>query len=285
MKKSIMFLTILSFFATAVLVSCDKSEDEPVYIQGEYGDKLPPLPEKKEIDRDALAALLNSDTPVFLTGKNSGEYVCHPDENPDNLRWEVPAKPLPGLPFFRMRLVIYKNAIYENVFASGVPIPTMMENAWYKYCKDEGKKIKIYSKLPTEFDLDEMKFSFYDTKYTTAKEKSQLFFNEYEDGKLRVSELIPSYHTSMESDDMILSYYHLVMTDYAIDRNFSFDGEENLAFDTDRQAWAYIFEKLKSKYGRYVNVQGIIPGVEFEDPIIDLEQSEKYYSEYPSPWD
>ena len=47
----------------------------------------------------------------------------------------------------------------------------------------------------------------------------------------------------------------------------------------------YIFEKLKSKYGRYVNVQGIIPGVEFENPIIDLEKSEKYYSEYPSPWD
>lgn len=278
-----MIMAILSFFATAVLVSCDKSEDEPVYLQGEDGKKLPPLPEKKEIDRDALATLLNSDSPVFLTGKNSGEYVCHPDENPDNLRWEVPAKPLPGMPFFRVRLVIYKNAIYENVFASGAP--TMMENVWYKYCQDEGKTITVYSKLPTEFDLDEMKFSFYDTKYTSVKVQSRFYFNEYSDDLLRVSHLTSAYHTTLESDDMILSYYHLVMTDYAIDRNFSFDGKENLAFDTDRQAWAYIFEKLKSKYGRYVNVQGIIPGVEFEDPIIDLDKQEKWRFEQPSPWE
>lgn len=121
--------------------------------------------------------------------------------------------------------------------------------AWKAYCKFSGEKDKeffIRHKLNYDPDTKTMIFGNTGIEYKIEK---------FTDRALRIKHTFMTGHTDdIYSSKYIITGWRQYVYDYTISEPISFDSEDTMIFDSQKECYRYWVDTFRQSYGRYVNL-------------------------------
>lgn len=282
MKTKIRIFAVLGLACMLGLTACS-NDDEPM-TKGFNDEVIPALPKMKNVEKKQLDNLFSSAVPVSLDVKSGSSYICDLGNPELKNKWSsvMEVGLLGFFSQFPKDIFIQNGVISMNMFQqSGSPHP--LAGPWETYCRDMGYTIKVYYKVPTEFNPDNLTLSI--TRISNSGQKYKFEYKVYGFSGNELSmyylERCAKYNSSKTE---VEPSYALDICTYDTSKEMKKDSGHNLYFDNDREARDYMLRTLREKYGRSVPVvynSGMWPGNE----TYDLDQLEKKLSTWDSVWD
>lgn len=283
MKAKTIVLTAFVCVACLFGFSACSNSDEESLTKGINGETIPALPKMKVVERGQLEALFGSSTPMYLRVVEPFKSF-HCDLANQKLKdgW-VSAEMLDGyVSMFPNDAFISDGVLSINIFQlSDNPHP--LYAAWERYCYDMGHPIKIYHKIPTVFNKEDLTLDL--TLISNCGHKGVVRFNiyGYSGKELSMYRLSRCANYNISGTEIAPTYF-LDLGTYDTSGEMKKDNGYNLYFDTDRDAREYMLKTLRGKYGQFVPLTPN-PNASYDKNYEDLDEIEKELSIWDSVWD
>jgi len=144
--------------------------------------------------------------------------------------------------------------------------------AWQIYSKATGVSKRFYVRS---------KFTYDESRKIMKIGKHEFSVVEFTENSLRLQLESRNGGYDFLEERWICTGYDLFTYEYKAAEPIRFDGDDIMAFDSNAECYRYMVKMAREKFGRYINLDEVYKDLIYlENPILDLDEVEKWIDEY-----